>query len=301
MSPTFTLFNNLPSELRHIIWRLSLPDDEPEVFILRRTDPQCHQKDDPPRPPPMTVDTAFPALMHVCHESRSVVLQNNSIRFRFSAAAGCDVPCRQFRPELDTLFWNGDLQQSLWGRRTVSGDADTDADTGRLLLPQLRHLALPSSSAFCGQLLTDCIMGFCPALRSLSVVFADSADGNWVKSRFRESGRRCKLRRIQSHHARVMTVVMDTSGGCEPEDTDRVTLEGVMDRFREDLERNRKSSMYWHEKYTGRPWSTMLDSPAPKLDCFAATFVEWRGGGWVEVCGEGGRMYPSPMSKEWRL
>ncbi len=29
MALIFTLFNNLPFELRHLVWQLSLPDDQP--------------------------------------------------------------------------------------------------------------------------------------------------------------------------------------------------------------------------------------------------------------------------------
>ena len=94
MALTSTLFNNLPFELRHLVWQLSLPDDEPEVLILRETN---LEKNEDGIPQLMPVDTAFPALIHVCRESRSFVVQHSGIRFRFSPEAVVEHPAGLIR------------------------------------------------------------------------------------------------------------------------------------------------------------------------------------------------------------
>ncbi|KAK1978502.1 hypothetical protein LZ30DRAFT_598993, partial [Colletotrichum cereale] len=60
----FHLFGELPPEIRALIWLLALPEDEPEVCIVQ---PACNT------PQSLIVYTAFPVLMHVCHESRQFV------------------------------------------------------------------------------------------------------------------------------------------------------------------------------------------------------------------------------------
>ena len=230
----------------------------------------------------MPVDTAFPALIHVCREPRSFLVQHSGIRFRFSPEAGCEVPFPYFRPELDTMVWSADIQQSV--RTPVySGAHDS-------WLPRLQHLAMPSATAFSGEDLAYCILEDCHDLGSLSVVFPDSSDDNWVRAKFIEPKRRCKFRRIQPDDARVMTVVNDAWGGRDPED--RITLGAFLATFHEQLDRYGQLYIYLQVHYAGRSWSTLLDSFAP-LDRFASTFVECRRGEWVEVCGESGHtLYP---------
>ncbi|KAH7111929.1 hypothetical protein B0J13DRAFT_576281 [Dactylonectria estremocensis] len=54
--------------------------------------------------------------MHVCCESRDIVLNVNSgIRFRVSKAAGCPVPFRHYRPDFDTLYVGRHNHRTLCG------------------------------------------------------------------------------------------------------------------------------------------------------------------------------------------
>jgi hypothetical protein len=138
---------------------------------------------------------------------------------------------------------------------------------------------MPSATAFSGEDLAYCILEDCHDLGRLSVVFPDSSDDNWVRTKFIEPKRRCKLRRIQPDDARVMTVVNDAWGGRDPEDS--VTLEAFLATFREQLDRYGQLYIDLQVDYVGRSWSTLLDSFA-SLDRFASTFVEWRHGEWVE-------------------
>lgn len=267
------LFTRLPLELRQCIWQFSMPGDEPEVCVPGPQSLPVRKGDAPGEP--MVVNTAFPVLMHVCREWRDYTLHHIKARFRFSAAAGCSVPFRPFRPELDTMYWTAEVQQAIFA--PMYGNVFDD------WLPQVQHLALPASTVFSGLNITDCIISFAQKLQSVSVVFADSSDDNWVQTKFQEPARRCRLRPIEGDRARNMTVVLDTWGGGDPED--RVPLEEFFSVYREELDRSGTSSIEWAENYAGQAWSIELGSFAP-LRCCSCTFLEWCEGEWVELCGQ---------------
>ena len=273
-APAFTRFSSLPLELRQLVWHFAVPDDEPEVLILREVNTTLQGQD--PTPESTTVDTAFPALMHACHESRDFVLKHSGLRFRFSPKARCEVPFRPFRPELDTVFWNQDLWPYLWG----PGFFTTKY---KRWLSQLRHLAIASSRAFRGQHLADCIIRHCSELRSLSVVFSHSSAGNWAMSRFVEPQRRHKLRCIPPDRARAMTVLCDAVW-CDPEH--QITLERFLELFCDELSAHGESFSEPHEDCAGQVWSVQSESDdschGTTLRCLAQTFVEWHCGEWVE-------------------
>ncbi|KAJ4304312.1 hypothetical protein N0V88_001925 [Collariella sp. IMI 366227] len=210
--PTFfTPFNftGFPFELRHLIWGFALPDDdEPEVLILEAVHVLERQEDGGTEP--MVVDTAFPALMHVCRESRNFVVNNAGrfgIQFRdcpVDAAAASytiSVPCRPFRPELDTIYWNHAMTELM---RHGGDDA---------WLSVLRHLALasPSPPVWLRNDMPHYILTSCPELRSLSVVVTGSSDDSPVREAVAlpPKGRRCKLRPITPGRAQAMMVVCD--------------------------------------------------------------------------------------------
>ncbi|KAI1081622.1 hypothetical protein F5B20DRAFT_534662 [Whalleya microplaca] len=113
--PAFAIFNSLPFELRTLIWEYALPEDISEVCIRwpldeKPTPPETNNAVDPntARPKrnkylsPLLVDRSFPVLMHVCRESREVA--SSRMQFRYSPVAGCPVPFRYFRPDLDILY-----------------------------------------------------------------------------------------------------------------------------------------------------------------------------------------------------
>ncbi|KAL2139624.1 hypothetical protein VTI28DRAFT_4900 [Corynascus sepedonium] len=266
MAPSFTIFTCLPLELRQLIWHLALPDDEPEVLVLRAE--QVGRRNQDKALMPMTVDTGFPVLMHTCRESRDYARHHSGIHFRFSQEACCEVPFRLFRPDLDTVFWDEDQHHCLWA---PSYTADHDR-----WLSELRHLALPSPTALLGQHLAECILQHCPQLRTLSVVFADSGNHNWVQTRFAAPARRHRLRRIEPGHARRMKIVYDT---WQYDSAFQITVHEFLMIFRNELN-DHGTLVGNHHECAGQAWS--LD-PSANLQCFAQTFVEWRHRGWVEA------------------
>lgn len=152
-------FNCLPAEVKRSIWELALPGLEPEfctAWPQKQTEPDQAVT-------PMLVDTAFPVLMHVCQEWRAYVLGSAAtssatassrgssrafpVRFRYARSAGCLVACRDFRPELDTLYTSPtDLKRiRRWGRgragaRDAAGGHKPDIE--RATLSRVRHLAV---------------------------------------------------------------------------------------------------------------------------------------------------------------
>ncbi|ROW10735.1 hypothetical protein VPNG_05086 [Cytospora leucostoma] len=74
--PTFPRFNDLPFELRDMIWTESPPLDESEV--LEYTHERARHQWCVCCGPIVEVD--FPVILHVCHESRSVALKHFFIR-----------------------------------------------------------------------------------------------------------------------------------------------------------------------------------------------------------------------------
>ncbi|KAH9238022.1 hypothetical protein K456DRAFT_1721613 [Colletotrichum gloeosporioides 23] len=91
----------LPPEIRAMVWKFSLPDDVPEVCVFQKPSIYATSVFST-----LVVDTAFPALVHVCRETRYFVFNTkiSGISFRYSDLAGCDTPYRPFRNELDTLL-----------------------------------------------------------------------------------------------------------------------------------------------------------------------------------------------------
>ncbi|KAH6850082.1 hypothetical protein B0I37DRAFT_370664 [Chaetomium sp. MPI-CAGE-AT-0009] len=265
MSPVFTVFGALPLELRQLIWHLALPDDEPEVFVLEPAHIDRLGQDVPRKP--WTVDTAFPTLMHTCHESREYVRNHSGICFRSPAEADCEVPYRPFRPELDTLFWDETRYYNPFS-----------PDHG-IWLSQVRHLAIPSANTYVGQYMTECILGDYPSLQSISVVFADSTNYNRLEGTFVEPGRRRKLRHIELDHAKRMKFVFD------PWLSDlhhQMMLYDFLVLFCDELN-YQGGKIHEHHKNCGG-WYIQGESPKRRR-CLAQTFVQWRRGEWVEMCG----------------
>ncbi|KAI2607081.1 uncharacterized protein GGS25DRAFT_317756 [Hypoxylon fragiforme] len=101
--PLFTRFRDLPLELRRAIWGFALPDDVPEICIPWPVEEVLTETPSPSKIlKPFLVDTCFPTLMHVSREAREVAISRT--KFRYSPLAGCNVPFRAFRPDLDILY-----------------------------------------------------------------------------------------------------------------------------------------------------------------------------------------------------
>ncbi|CEJ92269.1 hypothetical protein VHEMI07930 [[Torrubiella] hemipterigena] len=107
----FILFSRLPLELRQRIWLLAVGEDQQAVcpiWPLNLVYDGTRRFETAETLPllPLTVDTSYPTVMHVCQESRATIqnLAQNSVRFRKSEAAGCDTPFRLYDPDMDILY-----------------------------------------------------------------------------------------------------------------------------------------------------------------------------------------------------
>ncbi|KAL2202627.1 hypothetical protein CC79DRAFT_1372792 [Sarocladium strictum] len=145
---------SLPVEIKSMIWGYALPNDVSEVCIRWPSYLEGGQR----LQEPYLVDIAFPVLMHICLETRQFLLSPPASyshlvpRFRFSKNAGCKVPYRFFRPELDVIYlsnWQYDNIKTLSivfpgsESRLVNFDRDTFQSPGRRC--QLKKIEKPET------------------------------------------------------------------------------------------------------------------------------------------------------------
>ncbi|KAK7927325.1 hypothetical protein PG985_004323 [Apiospora marii] len=191
-------FNRAPREVKEAIWKLALPDDEPEVCVMWPLRFQGLSQ----IVEPLLVDTAFPVLMHICREWRAFVLSPSSgVRFHRSRLAGCQVPYRPYRPEMDAFFVsssNAMFTLQAMAKEDRRGDAAAAA-AAAVLNPEswrtLRHLAVePPVFGEAHEWLPELVFRYSPDLQKVSVVFPSSGKPLW--GFFHPPSRRCKLRRI---------------------------------------------------------------------------------------------------------
>ncbi|KAH9884744.1 hypothetical protein F4778DRAFT_762473 [Xylariomycetidae sp. FL2044] len=187
-----TSFDQLPAEIKQDIWQRALPDDEPEVCIvwpLRDAQLRVGQLAEP-----MVVDTAFPVLIHVCREWRYFVLDplRPRVKFRFSPQAGCMVPYRDVRFDIDALYL------SIFNHPMATDSfADSDPEIKFATLNKVRHLALDWVAWSCASnWLPQLIFRGTKDLVKLSVVFPSSRKPIWEW--FQAPARRCKLRSVEA-------------------------------------------------------------------------------------------------------
>ncbi|KAI1460340.1 hypothetical protein F4805DRAFT_390921 [Annulohypoxylon moriforme] len=184
-------FHDLPYELRVIIWEYALPEDTQEVCIpwplqeeaaseeevaTRWTQPRICLR-------PFLVDTAFPVLMHVCHESREYA--KSRTRFRYSLVAGCPVPFRTFKPDLDIMYYS----------RCRPPIGDDDYKWGNFPLGT-KHLAADLHTIRDGSSFQQ---AFCLYYHLKTITCVLPAPGSIVGTsvRFRPPVRRCRLRPVE--------------------------------------------------------------------------------------------------------
>lgn len=209
-------FNRLPREIKLLIWELALPDDVPEVCILW---PLVLRMENDVPTIPLLVDTAFPALMHVCREWRDFVL-TSGLRLRQSTLAGCPVPFRAFRPELDTLYI------SSFNHRALCADIH-DGLVDESILSEAENIALEVACAFEMDGMDNFVCGFATNVRTLSLVFSDAKNRLDVHDFFQAPARRCRLERFTPEYE-ARTIVMDI---CD----DEITVDEVKARHRRQL------------------------------------------------------------------
>lgn len=93
---TFTLFRSLPSELRNIIWVMSLPEDVQETCIFSQNKRWVREGEYP------KFMMAFPWIAHVCGESRAEALRHVKT-LDFEDGPQWRTAYRPFRPDLDVM------------------------------------------------------------------------------------------------------------------------------------------------------------------------------------------------------
>ncbi|KAJ6788839.1 hypothetical protein PWT90_05942 [Aphanocladium album] len=301
--PTTMSFSKLPLEIRQMIWLLSMPDDEPEVCLLWPV--VLHERYEGHfavrATQPLLVDVGWPVAMHVCRESRATMHDQplSGLLLRTSPAAGCPVPYRAFRPELDTLYWGGESFEATardWGAllRTVSL-MPVLASVESLALELRWGFDVPGDFARYRPL-------HLPRLRALSLVLADSTSAvvGGMRTGFRQPARRCKLRRISREAGSKIMLRTDTlsgrgsrggGGGSAEVPLYPTGMDFAMRRLgieEEDFFRRTR-----RELFTAMSQSSgyqLLSTPIPEPcgpEGFAQTFVEYQmDGSWKEICAE---------------
>lgn len=295
---SFAPFPRLPYELRREIWTLAIPEPESEVcmvwpLVLER-DYDRGAWEEPAMP--LTVDTAWPAIMHACREGREAVLTSRRLTLRRSAAAGgLAVPYRLFDPAIDTLYW---------------GDAQTDAvrdflvenrEHGLPLARALHQIAVDVRAAYPMSFLAEIVRRAAPNLQTLSLVLPDTASRtHGIRLALLPPARRCRLRDLPPELCREIAMIdLPSFGGEVTPDTMSVAafLEHVRDRMRHHVRAFRVSGP------DGTAWSSK-DRAFSGLAIKAQTFVEYEyddkagRGRWTEVCG--GRMLDHALGRYHR-
>ncbi|KAL1870695.1 hypothetical protein Daus18300_005015 [Diaporthe australafricana] len=178
----------LPLELREAVWKECLPDPAAsEVYFYDRShfgpETVTSTRDAPGSLARFKVVVEYPAILHVCHESRQFALRSG-VSFQWfrrrillqppafigAATESTHVllPCRRYRPETDTFF----LTEDVLGDMLDVDDRQHNDPTG--VFQSIRHLALGS-----WHLTDDVAIEFwqadflctLPSLRLVSVVF----------------------------------------------------------------------------------------------------------------------------------
>ncbi|KAL7627983.1 hypothetical protein AAE478_002179 [Parahypoxylon ruwenzoriense] len=277
--PRFTVFNDLPAELRNMIWSYALPDDSPEVCIPWPLEERPARPEQPeiggsgsfsarwPAPlEPLLVDIGFPALMHVCRESREVAVSHT--RFRYSAMAGCPVPFRAFRADLDILYMS-----------VSRPPPDLNMIPRWSLYPAgTRHLAVDLHSikdgSFLWILLTNPLMD----VRTMACVLPVSNAFIDTAVRFRPPVRRCRLRDVHQPSDGSQSNIIFVDRGFDRRMTGTTHyLQEVRDHVAAEFAEILNVAALPDEYL--RRWNALENKF--EIEFPAQVFEEYRGGRWV--------------------
>ena len=276
-----------------MIWGHSLPEDVPEVCIGWPTYLQGGQK----LQEPYLVDTAFPVLMHICRETRQFVLSpptqysHFAPRFRFSKEAGCKVPYRHFRPELDMFYITN------WQYDEVLRMYEFNHEIMRQSVHLAVEMALWSATSYW---FNRFIFKHMPNIKTISVVFpsTDSKRYNFDLDAFQPPTKRCRLLQMEQPEEIMGTALMPSNirgrlspGNPSVQDWIDFRWEGAAERA--DFE---WSGVYVHdeESYHGSAWDRKSQSYVGVTRA-AFTFGQFKRSDegeeeWEEVCQD--RLHP---------
>ncbi|KAJ3477083.1 hypothetical protein NLG97_g8936 [Lecanicillium saksenae] len=285
--------SSLPKEIREAIWLLSIPEEEPEVCLLWPV--VLHERYEGQRgvqaTQPLLVDTAWPVAMHVCSDSRSVMHNQklSGLLFRDSSSAGCLVPYRAFRPELDTLYWGGESFEAM-----MTGPGAISRTVAAMpVLASIQSLALELRWA-CNEpsVLLSSRPRYFPALRTIAVVLPSSKGSAVVDHRmgFRQPARRCKLETISPEvgseiTVRTNVVILELGGDNLEVPLSPEAIDLVMSGLR--ITKSDVNKFITHHFLAANGIDTDLVVSAYEPDVIAQTFVEYQtDGSWKEVCSQ---------------
>ena len=153
-------------------------------------------------PASFTVDTAWPALAHVCRASREIALRSPELRLRYSPVAGIAVPFRAFDPDLDTLYWNHRQTEMLYNFLCCPNYAE--------LVSRIRYMSVELRTIFATSIIGCHLSTKTTSLRSLAYVLPSSSFFHNAKVAFASPTRRCRLVDIPEHVVAGMSVTART-------------------------------------------------------------------------------------------
>lgn len=274
---SFTLFSNLPVELQLAVWALCIPGPEPEVCIVWPLGIEEYASEPEEPALPFIVDTAWPAVAHVCRAAREAVFSSGALRLRHSRVAGCAVPFRHFIPAIDTLYW-GRYQAGAM-RIFLRKPENAHVALG------LRHLAVEVGAGYTHSELAGLIRQRAVYLRTLSFVLPGTMGNVCSPTRsFLPPARRCKLRDISDETLDRIKMVRV----FYREELEDIPLREYLLRQRGIMDDYVREFAVLHDGDEGTAWSDR-DCCFSGLEIKTQTFVEYtttqnNQAQWVEVC-----------------
>ncbi|KAK4099394.1 hypothetical protein N658DRAFT_498530 [Parathielavia hyrcaniae] len=279
---SFPLFCDFPVELQLAIWALALPDLEPEVCIVWPLQIMNFPIADEEPALPFTVDTAWPAVAHVCRTARQVAHTSRALRLRHSPNAGFAVPYRHFIPAIDTLYWGRNQAEAMYTFLLKPENAS--------FARELRQIAVEVAGTYPHDQLANIIRQRAVYLKTLSFVLPSTQGSHSTTLSFLPPARRCRLRHIPSSswdEVKLARVTFLRAGERVP-----MPLREYLDKRRRDMEEyvrgfnvQREEGTAWISRNGGGSFSG--------VDIKAQTFVEYKTTvvennrqqeQWAEVC-----------------
>ncbi len=289
---SFPLFSCFPVEIQLTVWAFAaILDPEPEVCLAWPLNIKQYGAARPPEQPalPFTVDTAWPAVVHVCSAAREAAFKSGAIQLRYSPLAGFAVPFRHFIPAIDTLYW-GQFQA---GAMCQFLDRPEIAHITR----DLRHLSLELVAWYPPSDVAELIRKKAVDLCTLSMVLPSTSHIPSLSVKFLPPTRRCRLRNIPDSALDEITIARVPF--LRPGESEPMPLRKYVEKQRGGLDRHvREWSVQGPE---GTAWSSR-DESFSGLEVTVQTFAEYRYAlpgdnqeQWVEARNLKNRLSASPQ------
>lgn len=289
---SFPLFTRFPVELQLAIWAFAAASEpQPEVCLLWPQNAVASRRRPYIPSLPLLVDTAWPAVAHVCRAAREAAFTSGAVQLRYSPTARCAVPYRRFIPAIDTLYTTR-LQTFEMLCFLMQPEQDQ-------LARDLRHLAVEMSGMRFDGRIALFIQRKASCLRTLSVVFPGTVDIQSPHVEFALPERRCVLRDVSdSALDRCMLIGGDPR---PPPEIPLVSFRKYLVKQRERMDHFAHVHLSGINETDGMARSAQGDYFSG-LEIKAQTFVEYsrdKDGReqWVEVCRD--RLLPRGDLRVW--